>query len=229
MMRSAEIAEIAGVTVRTIRHYHQIGILPEPPRLANGYRNYTADHLVTLLRITKLTDSGLSLAQAGTLAAGSAESIDTVLIEVDRTLKEQIAVLTKQRELLAQARTSGHVGLSKVAAALSVSSADIPSAVLLAHLYNDAPQLDTFAEALMEPNLRAALLQMQERFDTLDESSTDEELEELTTALRSIIPKVSDEIPPLTNEQSQLVLEVAERGLTDRQQEFLRLHPQNSD
>jgi hypothetical protein len=70
---------------------------------------------------------------------------------------------------------------------------------------------------------------MQARCDTLDESSTDEELEELTTALRSIIPKVSDEIPPLTNEQSQLVLEVAERGLNDRQKEFLRLHPQNSD
>ncbi|HJF65313.1 MAG TPA: MerR family DNA-binding transcriptional regulator [Slackia equolifaciens] len=41
-MRSKEVAEFAGVTVRTLRHYHQLGILPEPPRSANGYREYGA-------------------------------------------------------------------------------------------------------------------------------------------------------------------------------------------
>lgn len=28
-MRSAEIARLAGVTVRTLRHYHQVGVLAE--------------------------------------------------------------------------------------------------------------------------------------------------------------------------------------------------------
>ena len=35
-MLSSELAELAGVTVRTLRHYHQIGLLPEPPRTAGG-------------------------------------------------------------------------------------------------------------------------------------------------------------------------------------------------
>ncbi|MGC5617667.1 MerR family transcriptional regulator [Georgenia sp. Z1491] len=68
-MRISELAELAGVTVRAVRYYHQMGALEEPPRGSNGYRDYTADHLVALLRISQLTSSGLSLAQAGVLAA----------------------------------------------------------------------------------------------------------------------------------------------------------------
>ncbi len=50
-MRSRKPASLAGVTVRTIRHYHQIDLLAEPPRDANGYRRYGVQHLVRLLRI----------------------------------------------------------------------------------------------------------------------------------------------------------------------------------
>lgn len=31
-MKSSELAKLAGVSVRTLRHYHAIGLLPEPPR-----------------------------------------------------------------------------------------------------------------------------------------------------------------------------------------------------
>ncbi len=40
-MRIGEIAGIVGVSTRAVRHYHRIGLLPEPPRRANGYREYT--------------------------------------------------------------------------------------------------------------------------------------------------------------------------------------------
>ena len=30
-MKSSEIAKLAGVSVRTLRHYHAIDLLPEPP------------------------------------------------------------------------------------------------------------------------------------------------------------------------------------------------------
>lgn len=41
-MRSGELAELAGVSVRTLRHYHRIGLLPEPPRTSAGYRTYAS-------------------------------------------------------------------------------------------------------------------------------------------------------------------------------------------
>lgn len=222
-MRIAELAELAGVTVRAIRYYHQVGVLPEPPRRSNGYRDYTVDHLVAVLKIKQLTSSGLSLAQARAVVADSVSaSTDEALDEVDRALEAQIAALTARRERLARARAGHHVGLSRLAAALSLKSTDIPTAILLAHLYRGHPQIDVLAEALLEPGLRAALMSLQDKFDAIDETSTDGELEDLTARARSIVAELAGELPPLTDEQSRLILDVLERDLNDRQKEFVR-------
>ncbi|MGP9539942.1 MerR family DNA-binding transcriptional regulator, partial [Brachybacterium sp. AOP43-C2-M15] len=37
---TSELAGIAGTTVKTIRYYHHIGVLPEPDRASNGYKQY---------------------------------------------------------------------------------------------------------------------------------------------------------------------------------------------
>ena len=62
-MKSSEIAKLAGVSVRTLRHYHAIDLLPEPPRGENGYRDYGAGDLVRLLRIKRLSSLGFSLSR----------------------------------------------------------------------------------------------------------------------------------------------------------------------
>ncbi|MEJ8280868.1 MerR family transcriptional regulator [Pseudonocardia spirodelae] len=63
-----EVAELAGTSLRAVRHYHEIGLLPEPERRANGYKQYGVEHLVRLLRIKRLVDLGFSLTTvAGTL------------------------------------------------------------------------------------------------------------------------------------------------------------------
>ncbi|MFF3441930.1 MerR family DNA-binding transcriptional regulator [Streptosporangium sp. NPDC002721] len=46
-----EIARLAGTTLRTVRHYHEIGLLDEPERLSNGYKVYRTEHPVRLLQI----------------------------------------------------------------------------------------------------------------------------------------------------------------------------------
>ncbi|WP_344167895.1 MerR family transcriptional regulator [Kribbella lupini] len=38
MLTISRLAAYAGVTVRAVRHYHQIGLLPEPERDHSGYR-----------------------------------------------------------------------------------------------------------------------------------------------------------------------------------------------
>ncbi|MBP2471546.1 DNA-binding transcriptional MerR regulator [Crossiella equi] len=58
-----QLADLAGTTLRTVRHYHEVGLLPEPERRANGYKRYGPRHLVRLLRILRLTGLGFSLAQ----------------------------------------------------------------------------------------------------------------------------------------------------------------------
>lgn len=126
-MRSNEVAKTAGVTVRTLRHYHQLGLLPEPPRSANGYREYTAADLARVLRIKRLASLGFPLSRIGALleemdeqavaeskgtpsskSAASAAANEapgatplSALDELDRELALQIEALQEQRRTIA--------------------------------------------------------------------------------------------------------------------------------
>ena len=48
MLTISQLAAYAGVTVRAVRHYHQVGLLPEPARDRSGYRTYDVDALQLL-------------------------------------------------------------------------------------------------------------------------------------------------------------------------------------
>lgn len=62
-----EVAELAGITLRAVRHYHHIGLLAEPERRPNGYKQYGVTHLIRLLRIRRLVDRGVPLARIAEL------------------------------------------------------------------------------------------------------------------------------------------------------------------
>lgn len=57
-----EIAQLLGVTPKTVRHYHKLGLIAEPKRSEGGYRLYSAADLMRLQRIRRLQALGLSLA-----------------------------------------------------------------------------------------------------------------------------------------------------------------------
>jgi DNA-binding transcriptional MerR regulator len=107
-MRSAELAQVAGVTVRTLRHYHQLGILPEPPRSTNGYREYTIRDLVRVLRIKNLSTAGVPLDSAARMIddENTDSDFDSVLDDIDRALESKIAELSAQRSAIAAARAA---------------------------------------------------------------------------------------------------------------------------
>ncbi|WP_399921406.1 MerR family transcriptional regulator [Streptomyces kanamyceticus] len=45
---TGQLAELAGTTTKTVRHYHETGLLDEPERAPNGYKRYGVSHLVRL-------------------------------------------------------------------------------------------------------------------------------------------------------------------------------------
>ena len=60
-----ELADRAGISARTLRHYHQIGLLV-PDRIgANGYRYYGPVAVARLQRILLLREAGLALGAIG--------------------------------------------------------------------------------------------------------------------------------------------------------------------
>lgn len=114
LVRSSQLAELAGVSVRTLRHYHQCGLLPEPERLSNGYRNYSASDLARLLRIKHLASLGFSLSRIkemlsedaiietdlalGDEAVRALDALDQELLIRIRALEEQRRVIRSLRE-----------------------------------------------------------------------------------------------------------------------------------
>ncbi len=57
-----ELAELGGVSRRTVRYYVQRGLLEAPTGLGRG-RHYTRRHLDTLIRVRKLQEAGYGLAE----------------------------------------------------------------------------------------------------------------------------------------------------------------------
>ncbi|MET7406189.1 MerR family transcriptional regulator [Streptomyces parvulus] len=100
-MRIGELADAVGVTTRTVRHYHHQGLLPEPERLANGYRSYTLRHVVALARVRRLTELGLGLAEVRDVLADEAgKELAEVLAELDADLARQEAAIRDRRARL---------------------------------------------------------------------------------------------------------------------------------
>lgn len=60
-MRIGELAEIAGVTPRTIRYYENLGLLRPNEREGKGFRYYSQTELAKLQKIDCLKSLGLSL------------------------------------------------------------------------------------------------------------------------------------------------------------------------
>ncbi|MFD3549949.1 MerR family transcriptional regulator [Streptomyces sp. NPDC058655] len=135
-MRIGEIAALVGLTTRAIRHYHHVGLPPEPERRPNGYRAYGIRDAVLLARVRRLTELGLGLDEVRDMLADDArrESAD-VLAELDADLARQEAAIRERRLRLAAllAEPAGGNGpLSPALAALLARApeTDSPSAAL---------------------------------------------------------------------------------------------------
>ena len=100
LLQIGEIAQLLGVTPKTIRHYQKIGLLEEPARTEAGYRLYNAYDLLRLRRIRRLQTLGLSLKQIkAVLGEPSHEhTLREVLQSLDQELALQIRELEVRRE-----------------------------------------------------------------------------------------------------------------------------------
>jgi len=97
-----QLAAYAGVTTRAVRHYHQIGLLPEPDRDVSGYRTYTAPDVVRLIRIRTLAEAGVPLARVEELLAADEAGFAAAVDTIDRRLRTEIKELQEHRRRIAK-------------------------------------------------------------------------------------------------------------------------------
>ena len=102
MITIGQLAAYAGVTIKAVRHYHKRGLLEEPPRDASGYRRYSAEHAIHLLKIKTLADAGVPLARIRELLAADVGQFAAAIAEIDRNLQERAEELRRTRERIAR-------------------------------------------------------------------------------------------------------------------------------
>src|SRR4051794_40769058 len=102
MLTIGQLASYAGVTVRAVRHYHHVGLLPEPNRDASGYRTYDAVAVVRLIRIRTLAEAGVPLSRVRALLDADPETFAAATTEIDRQLRAQIRALQEHRRRIAR-------------------------------------------------------------------------------------------------------------------------------
>jgi DNA-binding transcriptional MerR regulator len=88
----AEVARASGVTSRTLRHYHSIGLLPPARTAPNGRRYYEQEQLLRLQQILLLRDLGLSLDVVGEVIEhrSSQDTIEVLARHKEWLLREQL-------------------------------------------------------------------------------------------------------------------------------------------
>ncbi|MFB8418386.1 MerR family transcriptional regulator [Streptomyces albidoflavus] len=117
-VKIGDAAAFAGVTPRAIRHYHEIGLLPEPARGGDGRRRYGYDDMIRLLWIRRMADAGISLddmraafgeaqEETGDEASDRAPGIESVLSRLEETLAAQEAAVKRRRAAVRRLRAVG--------------------------------------------------------------------------------------------------------------------------
>src|SRR5207244_8490022 len=97
-----QLAAYAGVTIKAVRHYHQRGLLEEPPRDSSGYRRYSAEDAISLIKIKTLAEAGVPLARVKELLAADPDRFAAAIAEIDHNLQERAEELLRTRERIAR-------------------------------------------------------------------------------------------------------------------------------
>lgn len=234
-MRSSELARLAGVTVRALRHYHQVGLLAEPVRRSNGYREYDVPDVIRVLRIKRLSSLGIPLERLPDFLDDSADDAGALLEELDAELSAQIERLTEQRDVIARLRASNAAPdlppeLAPFLAALAagvppeLAKFDRDQSILLAHFAGDDAMrhIARVYERLSDPELIPVVADISSRFGRLGSDSTDQDVDDLIesflTTFAPVVAELAAAEPPIDLNAAADVFAEHTVGLLNEQQ-----------
>lgn len=104
MWKIGELARDNGLTVRTLHHYDQLGLLSPLSRTEGGHRCYTGEDVGRLQRIVALRSLGISLEEVGALLDGEPDPVSMLrrqLDVVDERIRRAITVRARILDVLA--------------------------------------------------------------------------------------------------------------------------------
>lgn len=118
MITIGQLARYAGVTIKAVRHYHRVGLLEEPRRDASGYRRYTAQDAIDLVKIRTLAGAGVPLARVKELLVAGEEEFASSITEIDEALRRREEEVRLARERVGRLRAGAALFLPDEVVAL---------------------------------------------------------------------------------------------------------------
>lgn len=244
MLTISQLASYAGVTVRAVRHYHQVGLLAEPERNRSGYRSYDAKAVVELIKIRTLADAGVPLAQVPALVNATPAEFAEAVKEIDKRLRAQITRLQRNRAEIAKLAAGDSLALPEEAVeyldmlrAAGVSEAMIESErdswILIAAQWPEKmpawmadkrqqfkdPRMLKFYRLLDPPGMTPDDPRLPEAADLLvdiaEEWAANKQADELDEpAFANLLDSFADQYTPITDRLQQLLNERGWAGWT---------------
>jgi MerR family mercuric resistance operon transcriptional regulator len=123
-LQRAALARRTGCNLETIRYYEKIGMMPEPPRTASGYRVYDERHIARLRFILRGRELGFSIEELRGLLA---------LVDGGMQTCAEVKALTEQHLMDVRAKIADLKRIEKVLAttAAQCSGEQVPECPVL--------------------------------------------------------------------------------------------------
>ncbi|WP_422842989.1 MerR family transcriptional regulator [Acidovorax sp. M2(2025)] len=104
LLKVGDLARRTGLTVRTLHHYDEIGLLTPSGRSEAGYRLYSQADVQRLHGIQTMRQMGLALSDIGELLGGEGVAPERIINQQIRALDQQIGQATELRARLSMLR-----------------------------------------------------------------------------------------------------------------------------
>lgn len=107
-MNIGQVSKATGVSLRMIRHYEGIGLMPLPDRRDNGYRDYPLPSIERLRFIANARDLGFSVDEISALLSlwddrdRASSEVKAIALEHAKDLARKSAALEAMRRTLLQ-------------------------------------------------------------------------------------------------------------------------------
>lgn len=206
-----EVARLAGVSPRAVRHYHSIGLLPEPDRDSAGYRRYDGRDVIALVRVVRLRAVGMPIPQiAARVTPGVADSslpaalralaeeIDTEITQLQAT-RDRLVELAQSETFEQPVRTltvalRGH-GLLGPADELRAGEEWAAALIDAVHPRGMPGVLDQASGLFTDPAALVTLGGLRKRFRKLTAETSDAEIDALVDDVAAVVPRPGTDAP----------------------------------
>lgn len=105
LLKVGALAKKTGLTVRTLHHYDEIGLLTPSHRSEAGYRLYTCADLARLHHIQALKQFGFALVEIGEILANQPLSVVDIIDQQLQILTQQAEHIERLRQQLGRMKT----------------------------------------------------------------------------------------------------------------------------